>query len=597
MSQREPKSPDDRPEAQEQTSTQPPGPQGPSGQPPGPGGLRRWLRPIPLLIALGVIVVVAGVGIGLYAYVAREAKHPSEETAKFLPRQTQVYFSMNLRPGMSQLTKFRDIIERFQESDDFQDRVDEILDDVEDETDLDLREELLPWLGPELAIGVVDFGDFDEDDLEAVAFFGTTDPEAAEDFLLRFLDYLEDEVGIEFDRGRSRGLTTYSYRNPSEPAGVHFTVTEEYVVFATTERLLDRTIDMIEDSRDSLFESEKFREARAAAADPRFSLLYVDVEGILRDLRRSLDDAQLDILDTVRDNLPEVLTVSSSFINMGIKVTASYDTPTDSFGMSEVNALESAKHLPSDTLALLSFIGVREAWEEARDQLDDALAEFDLDLADMLEEFEDEIGLDVDDDIFGWMAGETAFALLPSEFSIGEFGEVEDALIHAVALIEFDDLRSVEDALDNIVEILEDIGVDFDEERIRGEDAVLVDFGDDPDFEDYAPGYIILRDHVLVGSTRESFEQAIDARDGSIDRLTEATAYKRVLKETDGAPDFVLYANVRAIVDMIVDALRSSQRSTYRDEVEPFVDPIQAFFLGVSVEEDRTTWSTILTFE
>ena len=282
---------------------------------------------------------------------------------------------------------------------------------------------------------------------------------------------------------------------------------------------------------------------------------------------------------------------------MGIKVSATYDTPPDSIGVSEINALKSADHLPSDTLALISMVGVREAWEEAREKLDEPLEDFGLDFSDALREVEEEIGLDIDRDIFGWMAGEVAIALLPSEFRIGQYDEIEEAIIHAIAMIEFDDRGAVEDALVNIIDVLEETGVDFDNVRIRGEDAVLADLGDDQEFAGYAPGYMILENQVVVGTTRQSLEQVVSARDRSIQRLTQATEYQRLLKEVDGPPDFVFYANVKGIVEMIVDALGPSARATYQDEVAPFVEPIEAFFFGAEVDEARSTWTTILTFE
>ena len=83
--------------------------------------------------------------IGIFIYISFEAKKPSEQTAKFLPEETVVYFSMNLRPGLGQLTKFMEIIRRFEENASFGDRSDEALEDIEDETDLALREELCSY--------------------------------------------------------------------------------------------------------------------------------------------------------------------------------------------------------------------------------------------------------------------------------------------------------------------------------------------------------------------------------------------------------------------------------------------------------------------
>ena len=175
-----------------------------------------------------------------------------------MPASTSLYLSLNMRSGASQLSKFRRIIERFQENPNYQDRIDEGLDRIEEESGIDLREDLFPWMGPELAVAIVDFNGID-DLPNIVTFLGTTDPDASNIFLERFVDYLEDEQDIEFELGRAGGFTTYNYDDPSGGAGQHFVVTDEYLVFATAARLLNRTVDMIQEPTNPLSETEKFQ--------------------------------------------------------------------------------------------------------------------------------------------------------------------------------------------------------------------------------------------------------------------------------------------------------------------------------------------------
>jgi hypothetical protein len=216
---------------------------------------------------------------------------------------------------------------------------------------------------------------------------------------------------------------------------------------------------------------------------------------------------------------------------------------------------------------------------------------------DLIQGIEDEIGVNIDRDIFGWMSGEVAFALLPSEFRFGDFLELHDAIIKFAAMVEFDDRQAVQSALDNIIDALEETGLDFEPATIRGEDALLADLGEDFGTVDYEPGYVIIDSHVVMGSMRETFEQAIDARDGSIDTLSEGREFKRIADELEDPPDFLFYANVAGIVDMIVEAMTPEMRSSYEEDAEPIVEPIEAFLAGASIDEERTTWTAVLTFE
>ncbi len=59
----------------------------------------------------------------------------------------------------------------------------------------------------------------------------------------------------------------------------------------------------------------------------------------------------------------------------------------------------------------------------------------------------------------------------------------------------------------------------------------------------------------------------------------------------------MLYVNVHDVIEAIVDELEPSQRDQYREEVSPFVDSIQAFFMGTNVENERTDLTLIVTFE
>ncbi|MCH7600147.1 MAG: DUF3352 domain-containing protein, partial [Myxococcales bacterium] len=119
--------------------------------------------------------------------------------------------------------------------------MDDLVDAVEYETGIHLLDDVLPWLGPELAIGVIDVVDIDKDP-QLVAFMGTTDPEKAERVLTRFMDYLEDTLGAEFRRSRYKGFTIYRQISGYE-VETHIAVTDDYLVAASTERLLEDTLD------------------------------------------------------------------------------------------------------------------------------------------------------------------------------------------------------------------------------------------------------------------------------------------------------------------------------------------------------------------
>ena len=76
-----------------------------------------------LLLVMVVLVAAVGAG-GVAAYLALQPEvHSSDQTAKFMPDETQVYLYLNLRPDTNQLKDAQDLIERFRQYPGFQSRI------------------------------------------------------------------------------------------------------------------------------------------------------------------------------------------------------------------------------------------------------------------------------------------------------------------------------------------------------------------------------------------------------------------------------------------------------------------------------------------
>ena len=78
--------------------------------------------------------------------------------------------------------------------------------------------------------------------------------------------------------------------------------------------------------------------------------------------------------------------------------------------------------------------------------------------------------------------------------------------------------------------------------------------------------------------------------------MRESSAFSRPLEATDNSTDFMIYGNIRRIVQEVLDQLDETELEEYGETAEPFVDPLEAFLLGVTVEEDLVTVSAVITF-
>ena len=545
-------------------------------------------------IIVGVLVVVLGAagGVGAYIYIQFQSlSHSPEETAKFLPVETSLYASMNLRPGVGQLTKLRDILDLFKENPKFEEKLDELYGDLEKETGIDVEEELFPWVGPEIALAIPTFEGIEETP-DIVAFIGHTDKGAAESFLRKLLAYGEESGETEYEETLTRGRLIFVV-DPLDDVSVHIALADDYIVVATGSGMLAQTLDRMDSGQAqiSLFDDAGFQEAREAAESPRFGLMYIDVAGIIDQAgEEALGEEIVESVQDFSDQLPDFIVASASFIDNGILVSTSFDYPVEEelFVPAVANSLGSTRLASEDTVGLLSFVGVQDGWESLREELADLP---DLDLEEAFDEIEAEIGIDIERDVLGWMTGEMAFAvLLPGGVS---FNTDE---IHANAYVEFDDRDKALFGIERIRAALEDGGVDFDVVDIEGNEAVVADVGDDLGTPNLLPGYVVLDDYVVIGTTLASLRQAVLAEKGDISSLRESSAFNRPLGAVGDSTDLVAFGNIRRIVQEALDQLDETEFEEYVETADPFLAPLEGFLLGAAVDESLVTVSAVITF-
>ena len=537
------------------------------------------------LIIAGALLVAVGVavGVGIY-FVIRLMSYPPEDTAKFLPMETSFYVSMNLRPGPGQVMKAKDIRGRFKENPKFQEKLDELYADIEEETGINVEKDLFPWLGPEISMAIPSFKGVDETP-GILAFIGTTDKAASESFMRKIIAS-EESQGTEYEEGKTRGYLTFV----GETA--YIALTDDFVVIASDSELFESTLDRMDSGQDrqpSRFDKPGFQDARDAAQSPRFGIMYLDVAGIIDQVEGGLDEEIAETLKVFGDNLPDFVVASSAFIDKGISVSMSFDIPDQPFVIGSPNSLGSAGLAPEDTVGLLSFVGILDAWEKIKEEIEDS-GYYEVD--EVLQEIESEIGLDVEQDIIGWMTGELAFGMLiPSGVSLG-FDQ-----IHANVYVEFDDRAKALSSMGEIQASLEEAGVEFTETDLRGTDAVTMDLGDDQGEFDLSPGYVVLDDYVVIGTTMESLEKAVETGRGDTPSLWDSSAFSRPLAAVGDSTDFMMYGNIKRIVEIALEQLDETDLEEYTEEAAPFVDPLEAFLMGASFEEDRFTFSAVVTFD
>ena len=288
------------------------------------------------------------------------AKGP-EHSARYYPPDTMAYAWLTIAPGGGQLENSRDIWDRFNQFRDFRRVIDDLQDDLEQETGIDFRKDVMPWVGPDFSAGFIDF-DFRRQEPLLAATIGVRDREAAADFLDDWLDYLEDEGNADFDRDTYRDFDIWFDASEYQTYGL----SNDILVFATTEKALEEIIDGISGNIDrSLADSEHFRAARAALPKRRFSSLYVDTQETL-EFASEFSEVDLDDLDIAALDNWRWISASAAWFDYALVVEAI--TPSGIEQPLEFPNLEVPIQLmPEDTLAFVAgtFDPNIENWRDA----------------------------------------------------------------------------------------------------------------------------------------------------------------------------------------------------------------------------------------
>ena len=586
---------------------------------------QRGISLVGVLVVVG-IVSVAAVGAAVAFQVLREPGQAPVQTAKLLPAETQIYVSLNLQPGGDQLTKFREILARFQEHPNFLPKIDDLFEQADLETGIQPEEDILPWLGPEVAIGFIDVsasavaGATGGTPL-VIALVGTTDADRSKPVLRTAIDYIERKEGLSFTTEEYRGLTVFTEQGQDQ----HYAVADDYLLLASDGRLLRATIDRIQDgdTSSSLFETARFKEALDALPNDRFLTAYVDTEGIWQDARQLLSGALPgEMRRQIDDSIPGWTALSGVFIDKGLDLTLSAFTPQATPGAPpDTNSLASAQLLPSDTLAFLSFrfepdlAPIRKQLEEQRisDLGPEAAGAFalpfglapdpDATLATLLDDVLQLVtglsGIDIEQDILSWMTGEVGLALLPSDFSKTTVDPLAEA-VRAVALLQFNGGQqdTVGAATAKIASWLEDIfGVVGEEVSFGGRQGRVFDISDMAGTVAYSPGYLSLADHLIIATTKDSLESIASIIDGQAGSLADDAGYSRLVAGMSGTRNPLVYLNIRGLTDALVASLDAEALQEYRESVEPFAAPLKALVASGDVQEGVSRSSVTVTIE
>ena len=575
------------------------------------------------VLVIAIIAVVALAYFGVIPVPGLGGSKP-ENTAQYFPEDVLAYSWFTLNPGDGQREEMLDIWNRFDELNGFHDAVQDLLDELREETDIDFEEDILPWIGPDMSGALLDFGSFEP---SAVAIIGVRDAEAAADFMDLLIDY-EEEEGSDFIDDSEGDFDIWLDSNNEG----HFALSNDWLVVATDEDALFDTLDMISGNGGrSLADNPNFQEAQAALPDRRFASVYADVEGMVDEFGSTFGGAGFGMITAGVNPFgiepPEWVAMSFQWVDRGLVVDTVSPTTTD-FGLEIADLDNPARILPDDTLGFVAsaFDPSVDNWRNVLDDyrlgdlwfledvlggIDYGLSDFgvgggltvdpDDSLADLLDSVigvvADATGVDLELDFLDYLGGEIIIGVREFDFQEVE-SDPEANAVDAMAMLSYrsENQRDLQDTMDAFIDLVEEYSlgiVSADRVDVGADDDAMVLNLDALGFSDiaYSPGYVLHDGYMTLGSTEDALETIVDVQNGDADSLTSDGEYQRAIGHIIGIRQGMAYVNFQ----LIFKYLDSDQLGIDRDEFEILETGLSGAAFGAQQGEEYSRFSFVVT--
>lgn len=550
----------------------PPPPEVPSYAP--PPSPEKSKAPMIIIIAIAVlllcVVCVVGVVLGRQ-YLPFLA--PKQAAPRLMPAEAGFFTSINV--DIEDTAGFKHLAEIYGDMREVEKAIDDLVELIEDEFDVSYKDDIKPWLGPEVAIAIGNMEDvFEGKEPVLIIAAATRDTKASDAFLEKVLDYLDDQ-GYDVDTETYKGVDYYVQKVEQEwETPLIFGTVKKFVILTMDKDVMEEVIDVAKGDSDSLAKNERYTELVDALPGDAVANMFLDIEGLAEAGRKSLEGEGLEVPRETTDQLEalQAFGLAVSLDKEGVQVDFAVTFDPDALSPDVLENLGSKaspsrilKRIPDDTLGFISGQNLAAAWKSAFATLMDI-----PDAEEQIGDLGDQLDLKLDEELLDWLSGEFAITVFRAK-------GVEDIPIGGFAVFEVDDQEEAEDTLEDIADALEELGLELEEKDIGDvEMQVLVD----PYSEEIILGYGFTDKHLVIGFTEDGLEEAVDE---DIDAIADDDTFKAVQKHLPRKTGGYFYVNVEAVW-----RLASKSMSEYdREEYEPFLEPIKAIGIAAPPTDAR----------
>lgn len=542
------------------------------------------------LIGGGIVVVLAiaaVVGVLAYNMLQRPSSIP-----QLLGADTQVYAT--LTPNISDIPNIQRLQKAYPQLFDSQNPADADK-QLEELLGVKFQEDVTPWIGTEMAVGVSGLKDFpvnsqtmDSDAMEKFAeqvkitfILSSRDDAKAQAFLDKQRTHRADQ-GEQFDEISHKNTKIFAQRDSKNSPITAFALVKKHVVFASNADVIKAMIDRDGNGTDTLEKNANFNSIKANLPSTAVGYVFVDGTSLSELTSKAVEEqlqmmpaAQAQQLETQMQSLDALqgMGLSLSVVDTGVQ----FDT-TVAFDMSKLNnelqaqieetrkpvdgALVQSIH--SDAIGLVTF----KIPSSFKKQIMDAIkAQPDGEV--QLQQVEQQLGINLEKDLLDWFVGDASLVILPGE-------KLGDVTIPATGYFSLrpQDKAAAEAGMEKIATALEQVaasmapGLAFESEQVAGSDWQVVK---EPSSQQPVGGYGFVKDDLVIAFGMRAME---GASGGSAKPVSNDESFKTVSTKLANPNGGIFYVNMGSVLTLMRDSGIDTEFAG--SEAEKNLKPIKA---------------------
>jgi hypothetical protein len=450
-----------------------------------------------LVICIAAIIIIALV-FDPWGIVSRlTGKY--DPVAQAVPSETQMFMNVNLLQLQSK--DFLSLVNTFVEAageepyDDIMAIIDEAEETVEPETEITFSQDILPWLGQFVGLGIKDLKsvDFLDNEMDLYVIAEVRNKKKADEFLVKLMDDIRQENDQNFLEETYERTTIYELDTEYEEDRVAFARSGGLFILSNGAETIKEVIDA--SKGDSLGDMDEYKDVVSELPKDRLLTFYMSfsfVESFYEDLDLPTDlesSANLDILRGMGMSISAV----EAGLQMDYIIAYNPDQMTDEDRASmqiEPGQPMTASLFPQETYLYITSEHLNRTIEGMQEGLLGTVEEGEIDEA--MEIFEEQFGINPMTDLFPYLDGEWAIGIMESPGGI--FAEQFGIPLNLLLVVESSDQAALLNAAEKIAEGLEDTG-QFDVLQTETNGIQLFELRD-PFYEETAFVYAV-KDNIL----------------------------------------------------------------------------------------------------